>query len=157
MTRTEKTIAIGATLLSFLGALLGVYVGSRLEQSNWESRFALEQKRTILEKRVALLERTVVLFNKAPIIVGLRASLDAEKQLVRSSSKGRIERVEMMAKEIHNLNSEYASTMTLNSIYFGEATKKAIKALGADPWSVDSRLNQALIDAMGRELNEFPK
>jgi hypothetical protein len=178
MTRTQILIAVGTALLSFFGALIGVYVGSRLEQSNWEARFDLEQKRVVLEKRVALLERATVIFNKAPTVIGLRASLDGEKKLAliaascavqkmsgkppakgcASQPKMNTERLEAIAKEIHVLNAEFAATMTLCATYFGDESKKAIAALTKeDPWSASDSARNAVVAALARELTSFPK
>lgn len=178
MTRTEITIAVGTALLSFMGALAGVYVASRLDQSNWTDRFKLEQKRVVLEKRVALLERATVIINKAMIVTGLRASLDMEvniaeiaatcaakkadhKPLPRGCNpppKANSERVEAIGKEIHVLNAELAATMTLCATYFGEETKNAIRALTKeDPWTASDKTRTAVIDALAHELNTFPQ
>lgn len=73
----KKIISSG--LFSFLGAALAVYFSSYFEQENWNARFTLEQKKIVMEKRVSLIEKTVKLANKAPTIIGLRASLEAEK------------------------------------------------------------------------------
>lgn len=178
MERTDIAITIGTAVFSFVGALAGVYAGSKFDQENWEARFELEQRKTILERRTALIEKTVSLFNRGPTIQGLRASLDAEKQLAKISldcARAKIlvvhkkqldckldhkfdpERIERLAKEIHTLNAEYSSTMTLASIYFGEKTKAAITDLDSDPWISSPAKNQRLIDAMGQDLNYFPK
>ena len=81
MTHTELAVTVGTAALSFFGALLGVYAGSRFEQQNWESRFELEQKRVLLEKRVAVIERVTIVLNKAPLMKGLQVSLDAEHEM----------------------------------------------------------------------------
>jgi hypothetical protein len=173
----DLSIAIGTALLSFMGALLGVYTASRLDQSNWEARFKLDQRKTVLERRVAIMEKTASLFNKAPTVLGLRASMELDRtgavldlecvkleraartKKPRCSEKQVFDRVhlESIAKELHSLNADYGSTMTLAVIYFGNDTKAAIKAMGADPWVADPKQNQALIDAMARELDYFPK
>lgn len=177
MTRTEITIAVGTALLSFLGALAGVYVASRLDQSNWTERFNWEQKRVVLEKRVALLERATVILNKAMIITGLRASIDMEANIAQIAAtcaakkanhkplpqgcspppKANPERVEAIGKEIHVLNAELAATMTLCATYFGEETRNAIRVLTKDdPWTASDKARAAVIDALAHELNAFP-
>lgn len=83
MTRNELAITIGTAALSFFGALLGVYAGSRFEQQNWESRFELEQKSILIEKRVAIIERVTIVLNKAPLMKGLQGSLDAEREMAK--------------------------------------------------------------------------
>lgn len=81
MTCSDIGLALFSATLAFVGALGGVMLGSRLDQNNWEKRFALEQKRIMLEKRIAATERLVIALNKAPIMRGLQGSLDSEKTL----------------------------------------------------------------------------
>lgn len=174
ISKKEFYLSIGTATLSFLGAVAGVYLASRLEESNWEKRFTLEQKRVILEKRASLIERTVVVFNKAPTIVGLRGSLDGDKQLAllaamcanpkkkaitgcESNPVTDIKHIEETAKEIHALNADMAATMTMDKIYFGPKTQGAVNELAkGDLWLAPEDKRQALIDAMGSELNWFP-
>lgn len=176
MTKAEFYVSFLTAGLAFAGALCGVVLGSTLDQHNWERRFILEQKRTLLEKRVATIERVVVVVNKAPVMVGLQASLAAEKQLAglptacmaghsekqhlssgcSNLSKFSMERIEGVAKEIHALGAEYAAAVSLAATYFGPETKKAISELKRPQWwQAEQSAVQALIDAMGRELNTF--
>lgn len=173
ISKKELYLAIGTAMLSFVGAIAGVYLASRLDESNWEKRFTLEQKRVILEKRTSLIERTVILFNKTPTVVGLRGSLDGEKQLamlaaVCAAQKNKVakgcspppvvdfKRIEEAAKEIHVLSADFAATMSMDRIYFGPNTQKAVTELAkGDPWLASDDKKQALIDAMGQEINWF--
>lgn len=174
MTRSEITIAVSTALLSFLGALVGVYFGSTLEQSNWESRFQLEQKRLVLEKRVALIERMTVVLNKTPLMTGLQASLEAEKELARLSvycaskkvnreapgcrkiSAADTKHVEEIGREIYALNAEWAASASLSVMYFGKSTREAVQELKSRGlWSSSEEQRQKLLNAMGIELNGF--
>lgn len=83
MTRAELGIALVSALLAFVGALGGVLLGSRLDQENWENRFKIEQKRTLLEKRISASERFVIIVNKAPIVRGLQASLKLRNAMLK--------------------------------------------------------------------------
>lgn len=171
ISRKEIYLAVGTAFLSFLGAVLGVYLSSLFDQSNWERRFELEQRRVILEKRASLIERTVVLFNKSPTILGLRGSLEGNKQLAflattdlaNSTGKSidlsgdRLARIEATAKEIHGLNAEFSAVMSMDAIYFGPETQRAVKdIMKDDPWVAPEAKQQALVDAMGKELHWFP-
>lgn len=176
MNKTEFLITVIAALLSFIGALLGVYLGSHLEQSNWESRFQLEQKKTIVERRVSVMERVASSFNKAPFVAGLRATVKYEQAsaslvatCVKLSLKSKTTtpackdaknmdttHIESIAKEIVSVNTDLNTSLMLAAVYFGPETKAAIKGLGADPWVAESSAYQHLMDAMGKELNYFP-
>lgn len=161
-----------------MGAVGGTALSSYLGQRNWEKQAYEEQRRIILQKRVDLLEKTVFLFNESPTLNGLQASLDYEKQLSQlavyctthpaaikrrgnncaSMPKTNIEHIEKVAKEKYELNAQLMSTLTLDNIYFGPDTQKEIQALRKiDVWSEDSGQRQRVIDAMGREVNWFPK
>lgn len=174
MTRSEITLAVGTALLSFFGALVGVYVGSKLEQSNWESRFHLEQKRLVLEKRVALVERMTIVLNKIPLMTGLQASLDAEKEFAQlavycaskkvkrdvpscqSQRSADIKHVEEIGREIYALNAEWAASASLSVMYFGQKTREAVQNIKQKgPWSASEEQRQMIIEAMGSELNVF--
>jgi hypothetical protein len=39
MSRKDLCLTVGTALLSFFGAIAGVYLASRFDQSNWEKRF----------------------------------------------------------------------------------------------------------------------
>jgi hypothetical protein len=174
MTRSETILTVGTALLSFVGALTGVYVGSRLEQLNWESRFQLEQKRLILERRVALVERMTVILNKAPLIRGLQASLEAEKEMARlavycssqkeskktstckSSIHADTKHVEEIGREMFALNAEWAASASLAAMYFGKNTRQALQEIRSIELSATSdEQRQKIVDSMGAELNEF--
>lgn len=178
MTKAELYVAVLTAGLAFAGAIAGVTLGSNLDQKNWERRFELEQKRALLEKRIAAVERVVVVVNKAPVMVGLQASLESEKSLAklaltcasrttneqrrsgscRDKPKSSIERIEGISKEIHTLGAEYAAAVTLAATYFGPETRKAVAELKRTQWwQAEQSSIQALVDAMGRELNAFPE
>lgn len=178
MSKGEIYLAVATAALSFLGAVGGTALSSYLGQRNWEMQAYEEQKRIVLQKRVDLLEKTVFLFNENPTLKGLRGSLDYEKQMAlvavycaahpaltkkkgsdcASMPKTNIEHTEKVAKEMYELNAQLMSTLTLDGIYFGPDTQKAIQALRkTDIWSEDSGQRQRVIDAMGREVNWFPK
>lgn len=67
------------------------------------------------------------------------------------------ERIESLGKEIHAFGSEYAAAATLAATYFGPETRIAIEALNRSGWWPDNADPKPLLDAMGRELSEFPK
>jgi len=167
----KKIITSG--LFSFLGAALAVYFSSYFEQENWNARFTLEQKKIVMEKRVLLIEKTVKLVNKAPTIIGLRASLEAEKNSAFmhvlcmakgapsysdtcNKYSGNLVRVEEISKEIHDLNAEVSATITLSAIYFGPKTNAILRKINkSDPWIMSQQETQDLINAMSSELTWF--
>lgn len=167
----KKIITSG--LFSFLGAALAVYCSSYFEQENWNARFTLEQKKIVMEKRVLLIEKTVKLVNKAPTIIGLRASLEAEKNSAFmhvlcmakgapsysdtcNKYSGNLVRVEEISKEIHDLNAEASATITLSAIYFGPKTNAILRKINkSDPWIMSQQETQDLINAMSSELTWF--
>ena len=177
MEKTTRSVlqAVGTAVLSFLGALGGVYVSSHFDQANWEKRYTLELKKVVLEKRVAILERAVSLLNKKPLLTGLQGSLDAERKLIErrlaceakqkesnrpstcSGPSGDQKRVEELGREIYAVNADWAATATLANTYFGDKTKAAIAA-AATPhvWYATHKQCQDIIDAMSSEMNEFP-
>lgn len=160
--RPEVLIPLAPASLSFLGAILGVIYGSALDHGNWEKRYRKEQENHIIERRIAIFEKTITLMNKAPVMKGLEASLEAEKQLVAlavstEEINKRGKEVERYAKEIHSLNSEYAANLSLASLYFCKKTKDAITRLGDNVWLATDEANQRLGKAMADEISCFPK
>lgn len=170
--RILKNILIPLTTaaLAFAGALIGTYLSSKFEQSNWEARFDLEQKKSILHKRVELMDKTASLFGRTPIFDGLSANIDHSIELLQikkdclesRSSPDECEIkidtsiVERSAKERSVMHAELSSIFLLASIYFGPDTKKSMQAISANPWKASDSQRQILIDAMGRELHYFP-
>lgn len=158
-------------LFSFCGAALAVYLTSYLDQGNWSKRFTLEQNKVVLEKRVDLIDKITKLTNRAPAVIGLKGSLQAEKDLIylhfsceqKKTSDKEIScndsnfsslRIENLAKEIHELNVQISSVITLTSIYFGPKTKVILNKINQhDPWLMSINENKELIDAMSSELN----
>lgn len=177
MTRTQIIVTIGTAFLSFVGALLGVYSGSLLDQGNWETRFRLEQRKVILERRIAVMERIAISFNKASVATGLRATVEFERAstelnvaCIKLSMTPGLKsaackqataldptRMESIAREFHALSAEFNATLVLAALYFGPETKAAITDMGTDPWSAGSAKYQRLMDSMGRELAYFPE
>lgn len=178
MARKELLLACATAALSFVGAILGVYLSSHFDQANWNQRFALKQKQTIIDKRVSLIEKTISLLNDEPIVKGLRGTLDMDEQLaliaVRCSQTKKAPRKNCnpppsintsndldSAKQMYELNAQLTATLSLDSIFFGPETKKAVQDLKNDGrdglWSSPQAKKQALVDAMGRELDWFPR
>ncbi len=176
---SPAALSILTAALAFAGGLTGTYVGSVLEQRNWEKRFSAEYRQKIVERRIALLERTVYLFNKAATTKILRAELKAEvdryeycirvearPDLANNSGKllncakrdDSINKAERLSKEIHTLNAELASVLSLSSLYFGDGTKSALREITkTDPWLATSPQQLRLQQAMADELGYFPK
>ncbi|BEO42323.1 hypothetical protein SMQE13_16740 [Serratia marcescens] len=167
--------SIAGALMAFLGALSGSYLTSYFEQKNWEERFVLEQKKKVLEKRIELIESTVRVFNRAATVEGLRGTLQAEKDYVllkvqcstgsaslslskacKDIDRHGGENIERVAKEIHALNADFSAIMSLDKIYFGAKTQKAVDSLmQGDPWLSSEDKKQALLSAMANEMDKF--
>lgn len=175
MSRQDLYVAIFAAALAFVGALLGTYVGSRLDQANWEARYYVEARNSILERRIVLIERITNVLNKRALVEVLRTRVAAESKLtdiaqscVRASAKrDQGQCVEILGpnlaagqdavREVLELNAEFTSAMSLANIYFGPRTRTAISELNVKgPWDSTDEQRQALLNALGAELNFFP-
>jgi hypothetical protein len=58
--------------------------------------------------------------------------------------------------KLEDLEVEYSTVLSLDRIYFGQKTSQAIDELMQSQkwWEAENSKNQALIDAMGKELTE---
>ena len=174
MNTHDFMVSIGTAVLAFSGALGGVLLGSRLDQSNWEHRFQIEQRRVLLEKRLATMEKVVVVLNKAPTVAMLQSLVAGEAALanlnvacVTQPPKGpkevevcrrmkdwNPERATANAREAHTLNAEFAVAITLAIAYFGPETKQAVDRLrGTEWWKAGPKLLQDPVNAMGKEIS----
>ena len=66
MSKKEVFLGLFAASLGFLGAIIGTYLSSVYEQSNWEKRFEVQQKVILLEKKTKILEELTELFVSMP-------------------------------------------------------------------------------------------
>jgi len=163
----EVSIPLMTAFMAFAGAILGAYLVAELDQSNWEERFKVEQKKAILEKRIELIERTSFILSKSSLMQALEANIDGaigiiniERKCLASGGSAELcitdkdsNLAERLGKERYSINSELSSTLTLSSIYFGPKTKEALKVIINDPWKSSDQERQALMNAMGNELN----
>jgi len=165
----EFLIPLITAIMAFAGSILGAYLVAELDQSNWEERFKVEQRKTIIDKRIELIERTSFMFSKSSLMEALEANIQGAIDIINiereclasgASADTCIEDkdnnlAERLGKERYAINSELLSTLTLSSIYFGPKTKEALRIIIKAPWKSSAQDRQVLINAMGNELNYF--
>ncbi|MNZ42260.1 hypothetical protein D3C78_598310 [compost metagenome] len=156
--------------MAFLGAILGAYLVSKLDQENWKERFQIEQQKRIFEKRMELIEKTSYLLSKSSLMEALEASINGAIKIIEIernclASGGSAETctgkkddnlAERSGKERFSINSDLSAAFTLSSIYFGPKTNEALRVIINDPWKSSDQERQSLISAMGSELNYSP-
>ena len=177
MNKTELILGAVIAVLSFLGAVFGVYVGSRMEQTNWESRFTLEQKKAVLDKQIELLERMTVIVNKGSLINTLQSALDVEVQRLKlladaaelsvkekpileliGQLKPQTEWFQKVRSKLDDLKAEWAASATLSAIYFAGCTQEALQEMrDIGPWTASDDQRQKLINCMGEEIKGIHK
>jgi hypothetical protein len=162
--RSKVYLAIIVAALSFSGGAGGTLMASYFEKSKWQRETEFSIKRETFAKRMELLERTIKAINNLQVIdiyeASGRYSFIEGEDLIRSgkvAAPALATVVEGVVK-LKETQAELSAVMSLDAIYFGPRTKRALidlqKALGtAQPWwrLADSK-TKALLDAMAGEL-----
>jgi hypothetical protein len=162
--KSKVYLAIIVAVLSFVGALAGSLASGKIAEARWEreTRFAI-QKETYL-KRSELLERTIRLLSNIQTLDVVSAtaaySLAEGEGLIRkgASAQEQVSSVAAAAAKAKELQGELSVVMTMDAIYFGPQTRRAVATLqlshkATKPWwNVDSNKTQALLDALASEL-----
>lgn len=168
-------VAVFVALLAFVGAIFGTVLGGFF--GHWQSRSEMvyQDYRTVLDKRVELIEATSVVFNKAALAALLDSSIHLRSRIADPSAafgdaaantSGTLipdpdVDLEKRCRDMFGsnidliaLNTEYASTMQLNALFFGPETRQALRDLisAGDWWEVDDSLHTAVMRAMFDEI-----
>jgi hypothetical protein len=139
----------------------GAYVTYEVQKNIWEQKFQNENKLALVDKRIELLEITTTLMSKSLAVknmekadptkaasVLVKLGLDPTKivDVITES----LDRKTLAKCRFLESNTEYATTMRQNRIFFGDSTRTIIDRLErADPWwSITKKQRNSLIEAM---------
>lgn len=156
-------LAVITAVLAFTGAIGGTIVASRYEREKWVRETNYTYQQNILNKRVELLERTVKILNLGDSArnLDLDARMSHYESITRNlSSKGVTDQFwkDYLSSrlKLEDLDVEFSTVVSLDRIYFGEKTSRAIEELAKSPkwWEAEDSKKQDLINAMGNELME---
>lgn len=168
----ESKIALIVAVVSLVTTIAGTMLGSYFTRSQWEAQSTLEQRRTILDQRVRLIERLSVLMNSTQRPAILKKLFEAEASIAQAHvacvkdelakkpvPKFCDEKQDPLAllpaqQEMVKLNADYASTLQLATIYFGQKTRQAILDLPQNVQWWEQKPN-AVLKAMQDELTQF--
>ncbi|MFN7984145.1 MAG: hypothetical protein U0Q11_20045 [Vicinamibacterales bacterium] len=162
--RHDILLVLATGLLSLVGVGLGTFLTARYQASRWELETTHSEKLEVLRKRMELLERTVHVFSQIGIAESYSASGQfalAETQsslLKHQPAQDSMEAASSNASRIVELQSELASALTLDLVYFGPKTTDAIASLrvaldqSSPWWKIDRAKTQAVLDAIAVEL-----
>lgn len=162
--RDKIYISIIVAALSFAGGVGGTLLASHFEANKWERETIFGMRQEIFAKRMELLERTIKAVNRLQILDIYEASgsysLIEGESLIRSGkvAASSLATVTDGLVRVKETQAELSAVMTLDAIYFGPKTKRAVvdlqKALGSTQpwWRVDQAKIQALLDATAAEL-----
>ena len=153
-------LALVVAVLSFLGAAGGTIVGSFYGEAQWRREALLAYDQTILNKRVELVDRTARIINRRNSVKRLDVYIQnlvtmATLKPESGSGDAELKKVVDAALSRDDLNVELATILSLDALYFGPKTDKAIANLskaGPDFWAADESLFQALLNALAQEF-----
>jgi hypothetical protein len=163
--REKFYLAAIVAVLSFLGAVGGTLLSSRLDTYKWQRESSYSLRKEIFAKRMDLIERTIQCFNRLQTLdvyksKGHYAFVEGEAAI--REGKPAAHSLEPMVESVvktKEAQAELSSSMTLDALYFGPKTKRAISDLqkelrDADPWwkAVEGAKSQAVLDALAAEL-----
>ncbi len=170
--REESKIALIVAVVSLVTTIAGTMLGSYFTRSQWEAQSSLEQRRAIIDQRIHLIERLSVLMNSTQRPAILQKLFDAEASIAQAHlacitdelakkpvPKFCDEKQDPLAvlpahQEMVKLNADYASTLQLAAIYFGQKTRQAISDLPKNVQWWEQKPNAVLM-AMQDELTQF--
>lgn len=178
MTQGEKYTLIFTAILGFLGAFIGSIVSPVLtanyEENIWLRQSVMVQKSKIFEKRVGIIERASKVLNSKSKAKDYRETLKFYAKQAEESSTCfkqveeysnfsncsdifKIKDASETLQAMSDLDSEYAATIQLAAIYFGEKTKAVCDSLASNPkwWLEDEKLTRRLLAAMNEELQTY--
>lgn len=139
----------------------GAYITYEVQKNVWEQKFQNENKLALVDKRIELLEITTRLMSKSLAVknmekadptksasVLLKLGLDPSK-IVDVISES-LDRKTLAKCRFLESNTEYATIMRQNRIFFGDSTRTIIDRLErVDPWwSITKKQRNSLIVAM---------
>ena len=175
MQKYQIIISIIAPILSFAGALIGVYFGNRLQRKSWRRQFDISNEKEILSEKIKLLERVAAVIAKRQNAVALanhikrlgdRADIalammfdengevesDKLKKISKNSSLN-VESVFTMKQQLDELSAEFAAAANLTSVYFSSHVGEQFSVVKNIPWYNLSEENyQKIITSMGNEI-----
>lgn len=174
---TEAKITIFTAFLAFFGALIGTFLGNYYDKNQWKREVDYSERKSILDKRIDLIDKTTRILNRTEYAKVLLAQIEywsnendsgrvrALANVQRDKDKKPLLPYKDKSKEVLlgisksktaliELNSDFASLMQLNALYFGTETREAVKELITDGkwWNIDKEEGELLLKAMHSEL-----
>jgi hypothetical protein len=141
--RQNLMLALITAVLAFVGSAGGILITSAQQRADWERSTGFDMRQKLLDTRVDLIERTVRVMSQANTARVLASQSEGAASLREDTDA-------LMA-----LNSEFAATLALDTIYFGPQTKQAVNAVLQTKdrwWDADESLRRALVAALSAEL-----
>jgi hypothetical protein len=144
-------------ILAFLAVLIGVYLTSFFNHTDWQKKADYETRVKILEQRLQLIERTTTVTGKMPSTNGLfnvyfSNIIDTSKQNRLSASEEIV-----LTEKLGEVRAELRSVMFLNQLYFGDSTKAKIhkyliKEKSKTWWDLPDETYNDIVETMAKEL-----
>ena len=163
LTRIGHGFFLTVLSVSVVGVAIagGAYITYLVQQDVWEQKFQNENKLALVDKRIQLLETTTTLMSKSLALENMekanpKKSLSALAKLGLDPSKivdvisESLDRNTLAKCRFLESNTEYATIMRQNRIFFGDSTRTILDRLErVDPWwSITKKQRNSLILAM---------
>ena len=178
MKEYQYIIPAFASLLSFIGALLGVLIGNILQSKLWRKQFEVSYKKDLLNERIKLLERMAAIIAKRhnasvlanhisrlarradielSVLLDEKNEMTPEKQkentATSSISSVNLESVFSMKRELDTLSAEFSATANLSCVYFSEKVRASLSDTRTMAWyELPEGICENIISAMGNEV-----
>ncbi len=163
LTRVGHGFFLTILSISVVGVAIagGAYITYEVQRNIWDQKFQNENKLVLVDKRIELLELTTKLMSKSLAINNMekanpKKSLSALAKLGLDPSKivdvisATLDRNTLAKCRFLESNTEYATIMRQNRIFFGDSTRTILDRLDRiDPWwSITKKQRNSLINAM---------
>ena len=143
MSKREVIFGVFVAIVGFVGAIGGVIIGSKMEQSNWEVQRSIAVKEKLTSERMVILKEFIDAYTKLPRVVASNIrfqayakqtgeNIDCLKKYEQVCYKFTIEDEKVyreMSKDIFDEKAKIEKLILLGQLYFGEKTKTAILEL----------------------------
>jgi hypothetical protein len=178
--KSKLGFVVLTAVLSGLVSFLTIRTTNRYDEAKWMRETSYSARQTMLNKRIELMDRTVTAVNTFHYMQLVKIDADGElkyEQAVIATELKKGERTKKTSppnswkmdkfvadqKELNTFETNWASLLTLDSMYFGDQTRKAVKQFPQnkyaydDTYDPDGGLAKALLAAMDKEMNKYPE
>jgi hypothetical protein len=162
--RKDIYLYILLVVISTMSGVVVSLISSKLESDRWKQEISYSYRAELIKKRTELLERTISAFGSISNLKMYKDSAEYSMFEGRSGAKdnmqvrGQVNNIIDNVVKINEAQMELHKVITLDALYFGPRTRKALSLLSSEMmktkpwWSIDESHLKLVLDAVSDEL-----